>query len=620
MADKLYFFIFNIIISLLAPGVAATTLDAVCDDLHRSRAHLRPLERTDCALRDDLLTCTVRIMSESLPQNATATEYHAVVRVNLDYRFRFRVLPPARDADDEPGVNRACLVLLGVAYTRVRGGDGERRTKVPLPKRLFNLAANSVLLGADSDLEPPGVAAGIVTFDENSCPEDQNREERPSSGCIREVSVSAVDVAEQLNLVLRSFNYSFAASGFPDRSSKGHSVVRNLPTDSLHSLRIRGGLGSQGGPGAAKGPGVEPDEQQAKALPVGFGVHVTELDLSFNALGNISTLEPGSDRIQRLNLSHSNLEKVPEFVQHQKNLKSLVLDGNPALIKVGGGAALKEALKGLNQLQELQLSGVQTEVLTVDTLPALSALSLLNMSRCGLRHVSEGALSTLPALQRLDLSANELAVVPASLVVPCPRLRHLNLARNKLVRGPKLILSLLHDLDVSSNALQSVDDIVVEGRVVTLHLAHNIIRSLEGARFSTWAENVDVSHNLISALSLRSGRREVEGLVSINLNGNPFDCNDCNIVETQVWLNETMVLVKPSPALIMCSGAEDLRVMDVLLPECVPTVDLALLIVAPVLALLAMLAALLAVIGLRRAGWLNDCSICCGVEDDNDIP
>ncbi|CAB3388166.1 Hypothetical predicted protein, partial [Cloeon dipterum] len=330
--------------------------------------------------------------------------------------------------------------------------------------------------------------------------------------------------------------------------------------------------------------------------------------------------EPGSDRIQRLNLSHSNLEKVPEFVQHQKNLKSLVLDGNPALIKVGGGAALKEALKGLNQLQELQLSGVQTEVLTVDTLPALSALSLLNMSRCGLRHVSEGALSALPALQRLDLSANELAVVPASLVVPCPRLRHLNLARNKLVRGPKLILSLLHDLDVSSNALQSVDDIVVEGRVVTLHLAHNIIRSLEGARFSTWAENVDVSHNLISALSLRSGRREVEGLVSINLNGNPFDCNDCNIVETQVWLNETMVLVKPSPALIMCSGAEDLRVMEVLLPECVPTVDLALLIVAPVLALLALLAALLAVIGLRRAGWLNDCSICCGVEDDNDIP
>jgi Leucine-rich repeat (LRR) protein len=97
---------------------------------------------------------------------------------------------------------------------------------------------------------------------------------------------------------------------------------------------------------------------------------------------------------------------------------------------------------------------VQTEVLTVDTLPSLPALALLNMSNCGLRHVSEGALALLPALQRLDLSANLLAVVPASLVMPCPRLRHLNLARNKLARGPRLRLSLLHDLDISSNALQ----------------------------------------------------------------------------------------------------------------------------------------------------------------------
>jgi len=81
---------------------------------------------------------------------------------------------------------------------------------------------------------------------------------------------------------------------------------------------------------------------------------------------------------------------------------------------------------------------------------------------------------------------------------------------------------------------QAVDDLVSEGRVVTLHLAHNNIRSLEGGRFATWAERVDVSHNLISALSLRAGRREVDGLVSINLAANPFDCDDCSIVETQV--------------------------------------------------------------------------------------
>jgi len=176
MASKLYFFIFNIILSL---GRAhQPPLDEQCAELHRSRGFLRPLERRDCVLRDDVLACTVRFMSESLPQNATATEYHSVVRVNLDYRFRFRVLPQADAVDPaaaEPGVSRACLVLFGVAYARVKGGDGERRTKVSMPKRLFNLAANSALLGAESDLEPPGVPAGVVTFDERSCSEDHLR-------------------------------------------------------------------------------------------------------------------------------------------------------------------------------------------------------------------------------------------------------------------------------------------------------------------------------------------------------------------------------------------------------------------------------------------------------------
>jgi len=100
------------------------------------------------------------------------------------------------------------------------------------------------------------------------------------------VGVSVVDVAAQLNLVLLSFNYSFAASGFPDRSSRGQSVVRNLPTDSLQSLRIRGGPAEH----QPQQQGVEPEPHHAKAFP-GVGANVTELDLSYSALGNLSTCE-----------------------------------------------------------------------------------------------------------------------------------------------------------------------------------------------------------------------------------------------------------------------------------------------------------------------------------------
>lgn len=87
----------------------------------------------------------------------------------------------------------------------------------------------------------------------------------------------------------------------------------------------------------------------------------------------------------------------------------------------------------------------------------------------------------------------------------------------------------------------------------------------------------------------------------------------------QMWMNETSVLLTPEPSQMLCSK-QGLRVLEVELPECTPNVDLALLVVAPVLALLALGAALLAVIGLRRAGWLGECSWCCGIEDDNDLP
>jgi hypothetical protein len=120
-----------------------------------------------------------------------------------------------------------------------------------------------------------------------------DREERDPGGCIREVGVSVVDVAAQLNLVLLSFNYSFAASGFPDRSGRGQSVVRNLPTDSLQSLRIRGDPADHQQQQQQQQQGVEPAEQQqhhAKGFP-GVGANVTELDLSYSALGNLSTCE-----------------------------------------------------------------------------------------------------------------------------------------------------------------------------------------------------------------------------------------------------------------------------------------------------------------------------------------
>jgi hypothetical protein len=146
-------------------------IDIMCRDLIKSHASLKTMNPSDCkfSLKNDRLTCTVRLMSESIPYNVTSaenTDYSSLVRVNINYNFRFRVLNaidsvPRREVDGE--VWRRCLVLTGVSFKRVRA-NGEQRNKVLLPSRLFHLAANSALLGADSEVDAkPGIPVGVVT-------------------------------------------------------------------------------------------------------------------------------------------------------------------------------------------------------------------------------------------------------------------------------------------------------------------------------------------------------------------------------------------------------------------------------------------------------------------------
>ena len=72
---------------------SAPSLDTMCNDLIQSHASLRMMNPSECKFshKNDRLTCTVRLMSESIPYNVTSvdnTDFSSLVRVNLNYVFR----------------------------------------------------------------------------------------------------------------------------------------------------------------------------------------------------------------------------------------------------------------------------------------------------------------------------------------------------------------------------------------------------------------------------------------------------------------------------------------------------------------------------------------------------
>lgn len=144
-------------------GKTEQVVDIMCSDLIKSQSSLRNMNPSECKIsfKDDNVICTVRLMSESIPYNVTSvsdTDYSSLVRVNLNYSFKFRVV----GGEVQGELRRRCLVLTGVSFRRV-SSSGERRTKVLLPSRLFHLAANSALLGADSEVDA-GIPAGVITL------------------------------------------------------------------------------------------------------------------------------------------------------------------------------------------------------------------------------------------------------------------------------------------------------------------------------------------------------------------------------------------------------------------------------------------------------------------------
>ncbi|KAJ3097646.1 hypothetical protein HDU97_004706 [Phlyctochytrium planicorne] len=183
-------------------------------------------------------------------------------------------------------------------------------------------------------------------------------------------------------------------------------------------------------------------------------VNLARLNLSSNRIDG-----EGLEGLRHLlNLSHNKILRIPEPVVKLKKLKALILNNNEIvrIDNVGGLTALNALILSHNKITE------------IPQLRSLTSLTKLSLSHNSLRHFPD--LTSLPSLRELRLSHNRILTLNP---MP-PRTDSL------------LTLPALEILDVSSNLLAKLDDVVQpfkEARLiglVNLNLRGNGVCGIEG--------------------------------------------------------------------------------------------------------------------------------------------
>lgn len=129
----------------------------------------------------------------------------------------------------------------------------------------------------------------------------------------------------------------------------------------------------------------------------------------------------------------------------------------------------------LNQLNSLNLSGCTLYAEALSQIGAVTTLTALDLSGCGLSTVA--ALSELTALESLNLYDNSIADLTP--LTNMTALRELNLSRNAVTSvAPLGGMTELEELDISYNSISGADTLAVCKALQTLNISSNRISSV----------------------------------------------------------------------------------------------------------------------------------------------
>ncbi|MEW5310705.1 MAG: hypothetical protein WDW38_002476 [Sanguina aurantia] len=168
-------------------------------------------------------------------------------------------------------------------------------------------------------------------------------------------------------------------------------------------------------------------------LPTGFvelvkryNPHITELELSSNAITDLPDSLEQFQYLRILRLKYNALRKVPSVITRLPQLMILELSGNQI-------SRLDESIGSMLMLRELDLSGN-----TISQLPE----SICNLAKLEVLQLTNNRLELLPdnigelqSLTKLDISTNSLRFLPASMGT-FKKIQRIDCANNILARVP----------------------------------------------------------------------------------------------------------------------------------------------------------------------------------------
>ena len=140
----------------------------------------------------------------------------------------------------------------------------------------------------------------------------------------------------------------------------------------------------------------------------------------------------------KLNLSHSNLSKIPEYVKGMKILKNLDLSRNKITLLDA------KILNLLHLLEILDLSGNFSIKISYEILLILTKLKKLDLSYDRIPTFPLGFFNGLSLLEILDLSSNKIEVIKSEMFVKLTKLKELNLSNNHITNFHPEALNNLH--------------------------------------------------------------------------------------------------------------------------------------------------------------------------------
>lgn len=255
------------------------------------------------------------------------------------------------------------------------------------------------------------------------------------------------------------------------------------------------------------------NRQSFKPGGPGYAGNLVEFNfLSINKIPKNSFLTYDSGYVTNINLSGKNIKEIEDgaflFLQC---LHVLDLHNNSLTVLT------QDIFQGLENLLELDISQNELVELRNVVFKHLTRLTVLNLSQNNIAQIGVMAFDGLRDLQHLDLSANRIRIIHPEIFLPLGKLLTLELQSNRLIDvQPETWknLTMLNSLNLANNSLTRFDP--------TYEFSFDFLSTL------------NLSFNSLQQLNVFGLRKHLPHLTVIDLNNNPWSCEDLTMIVHQL--------------------------------------------------------------------------------------